>query len=71
MQSSILIQAWQEAAQDLGIQIVVPFDLTLENGETVHADLLVKDFGPTLVITDEAEEVLNRLGDQLGIEGYG
>jgi hypothetical protein len=71
MHPSILIQAWPEAAQDLGIEIIVPFVLTLKNGETVRADLLVKDFGPTLVITDEAEETLNSLGDELGVEGYG
>jgi len=71
MRSSILIQAWQEAAQDLGIEIVLPFVLTLTNGETVHADILVKDFGPTLVFTDKAVEILNRLGDQLGVAGYG
>ena len=71
MLSSILIKAWREAAQDLGIEIVVPYALTLKNGEQVHADLLVKDFGPTLVVTDAVEETLRRLGDQLGIEGYG
>jgi hypothetical protein len=71
MHPSILIQAWQEAAQDLGIEIVVPFVLTLKSGEQVRAEVLVKDFGPTLVITDEAEETFNRLGDKLGVEGYG
>lgn len=71
MHPSILIQAWTMAAQDLGIEIVCPFVLTLKNGEEVQADLLVKDFGPTLVVTDAAEETLRRLGDQLGIEGYG
>jgi hypothetical protein len=60
---SILIKAWQAAAQDLGIEIVVPFVLSLKNGEEVQADLLVKDFGPTLVATEAAEEAFHRLGD--------
>jgi hypothetical protein len=71
MQSSILIRAWQIAAQDLGIEIVIPFVLTLKNGEQVPADLLIKDFGPILVATDAAEETFRRLGDQLAAEGYG
>lgn len=47
MQSSDLIRAWQVAAKDLGIEIEVPFILTLKGGEQVQADLLVNraDFG--------------------------
>jgi hypothetical protein len=71
MHSSILIQAWQAAAQDLGIEIVVPFVLTLKNGGQVQADLLVKDFGPMLVATEAAEATFRRLGDQIAAEGYG
>jgi len=71
MSPSILIQAWQEAAQDLGIEIVVPFVLTLKSGEEVQADLLVKDFGPTLLATEATEEAFHRLGDQIAAEGYG
>jgi len=59
------------AAQDLGIEVVVPFVLTLKNGEEVRADVLVKDFGPTLVVTEAAAETFRRLGDELAAEGYG
>lgn len=71
MHPSTLIQAWQMAVQDLGIEIVVPFALTLKSGVRVQADLLVKDFGPTLVATEAAEETFRRLGDQIAAEGYG
>jgi hypothetical protein len=71
MSPSILIQAWQMAAQDLGIEILVPYALTLKSGEQVQADLLVKDFGATLVATEAAAETFRRLGDQLAAEGYG
>jgi hypothetical protein len=71
MSPSILIQAWKMAAQDLGIEIVVPFVLKVKDGEKVQADLLVKDFGPTLVATEATEETFRRLDDQLRVEGYG
>ncbi len=71
MSPSILIQAWQAAAQDLGIEIICPYALKLKSGEKVQADVLVKDFGPILVATETAEETFCRLGDQLAAEGYG
>ncbi len=71
MRPSILIQAWKIAAQDLGIEIVCPYALTLKNGQQIQANLLVKDFGPTLVATEAAGETFRRLGDQLAAEGYG
>lgn len=40
------IQAeWEQARDDLGLEIVIPFKLDLENGVTIHAELLVKNFG--------------------------
>jgi hypothetical protein len=71
MPPSILSQAWQEAAQDLGIEIVVPYALKLKSGEEVQVDVLVKDFGPMLVATEAAGETFRRLGDQIAAEGYG
>ncbi len=71
MNSTTLIQAWRLAAEDLGIEIVAPFVLSLPSGEQVHADVLVKDFGPMLVSTEAAEEMFRRLGDQLAADGYG
>ncbi len=67
----ILIQAWREAAQDLGIEIVCRYALKLKSGEEVQADVLVKDFGPILVATEAAGETFRRLGDQIAAEGYG
>jgi hypothetical protein len=71
MLSSTLIEAWRMAAQDLRIEIVVPYVLWLRDGERVQADLLVKDFGPMLIGTEAAEETFRRLSDQLAAEGYG
>ena len=71
MHPSILIQAWKMAAQDLGIEIVVPYALKLKSGEEVQADVLVKEFGPMLVGTEAVEETFRRLGDELAAEGYG
>ena len=71
MHPSILIQAWQEAAQNLGVEIVCPYALKLKSGEEVQADVLVKDFGPMLVATEAAAETFRRLGDQIAAEGYG
>ena len=58
------------AADDLGIEVVIPYVLTLKTGEDVRADVLVKDFGPVLVATEEAEETFRRLDKQLAAEGY-
>jgi hypothetical protein len=71
MDSSVLIQAWRMAANDLGIEVVIPYVLTLKTGEEVQADVLVKDFGPMLIGTEEAEEKFRRLDGQLAAEDYG
>jgi hypothetical protein len=70
MSPAHLIQAWQAAAKDLGIEIAVAYWLTLGNGEQVEADVLVKDFGPMLVATEAAEGAFRRLDDRLAAEGY-
>lgn len=63
MLPSILIQAWQMGAEDLGIEIMVPDVPRRKGGGHVQADLLVKDFGPTLVATETAnnEEELHEI----------
>ena len=71
MSPSVLIQAWQMAAQDLGIDIVSPYALKMKSGEEVQADVLVTDFGPILVATEASGETFRRLGDQIAAEGYG
>jgi hypothetical protein len=41
-----MLQAeWEQARDDLGLDLVIPFDLSLGNDVTIHADLLVKNFG--------------------------
>ena len=70
MPPALLIQAWQAAAKDLGIEIAVAYALTLGNGEQVEADVLVKDFGPMLVATEAAEATFRRLDDELAAAGY-
>jgi hypothetical protein len=45
MSKSKLQAIWEEARDDLGLDLVIPFDLELGNGATIHADVLVKNFG--------------------------
>ncbi len=40
-----LVNAWLEAASDLGIRVVAPFQLTTPNGEMVWCEAHVLDFG--------------------------
>src|SRR5438552_296623 len=40
-----LVNAWLEAASDLGIRVVAPFLLTTASGETVWCEAHVLDFG--------------------------
>jgi hypothetical protein len=56
---SRLIKKWKAASDDLGIEIVAPYAIELQNGRKLNAKLLVKHFGHcngTLIFTD-AEEV--------------
>jgi hypothetical protein len=36
---------WEQASDDLGLELVIPFDLDLGTGVIIHAELLVKNFG--------------------------
>ena len=59
MAESRLIKKWQAARDDLGIDIVVTYEVELESGRGLSAKLLVKHFGHrngTLIFSD-AEEV--------------
>ena len=40
-----LVQTWLEAARDLGIRVVAPYELALRTGETVLCEAFIPDFG--------------------------
>jgi len=69
---SRLLQVWEVAAEDLQIEIMSPFFLSLPSGAHVEVLVLVKKFGADkgmLVLTDysEIEYYINELEN----EGYG
>ena len=71
MQPSALIEAWQSAARDLGIEIVVPFAVRTARGSRLEADLLVKDFGaPRGTLVSATEDALGPLGQEIVDEGF-
>ena len=50
-----LAKKWEAAADDLGIEIVAPYSVQVDNNVTIRADLLVRNFGARngmLVVTD-------------------
>lgn len=63
---------WQSAAGDLGIEVVIPYQLTLPSGHRLDANLLVRSFGAQngMLVVREATEVL-RLRHELAEAGYG
>ncbi len=66
-----LIDAWMQAAVELGINIVAPFSLTA-SGETIDADVWVKDFGAErgMLIFSEYSKIKNFTNDIVD-QGYG
>lgn len=71
MQPSVLVQAWQSAAKDLGIEIIAPYTLMLASGASVKADLLVREFGSLRgMLVSASEDDLGALEDGLVAEGY-
>jgi hypothetical protein len=61
MSKSKLQAHWEEARDDLALDLVIPFDLDLGNRVTIRAEVLVKHFGDgngTLVI-EEFDAVRN------------
>lgn len=38
-------KAWREAADDLGIRVIAPFDISAESGEKVTYEAFIADFG--------------------------
>ena len=71
-EQSRLIQMWKEAADDLGLEITVPFDLTLGSGVKLHIPLLLRHFGGEegmLVLSDY--NTVKSISDELVQAGYG
>jgi hypothetical protein len=67
-----LLKQWEAARDDLGLEIVAPFEIDLGNNVKVLADILVKDFGGrngTLVVT--SYDVIKSYQEQLRKFGYG
>ncbi len=68
----LLLQMWNEAAADLGLEIQAPFELALQTGIRIEGRLLLKDYGAEngmIVVTDYsrvAESV-----DEIIAAGYG
>lgn len=53
-----LVDAWREAANDLGIRVVAPYLLRLPSGEEVACEAFIPDFGSTrgaIVLSEETE----------------
>lgn len=72
MDKSKLIEKWEAARDDLGLDIVAPYDAYLKNDTKLRAKLLVKNFGArngTLVFTDLDLVWPHR--DELSKLGYG
>ena len=56
MSKSKLLQEWETARDDLGLEIVAPYEVDLGNNGKLRAEILVKNFGGrngTLIFTDE------------------
>lgn len=69
---SILIEHWQSAGIELGIEVVSPFQLVLQNGITLKIDLLIKNFGAEhgmLIVTDY--NLISKFTDDIVNMGYG
>lgn len=63
---------WKEAADDLGFEVVSPFELVLGSGVRIRVPLLVRHFGATkgmLILSDYAA-VANWI-DEVQQAGYG
>ncbi|MEM7169858.1 MAG: hypothetical protein AAF530_06785 [Pseudomonadota bacterium] len=40
-----LVRIWRQASEDLGFEIIVPFELSIDRNISITAALLVKNFG--------------------------
>jgi hypothetical protein len=66
------IEFWKRVADDLGIEIITPFETTLSDGSQIAASALVKDFGLKRGMVVSANfAVLSPHADRLIEDGYG
>jgi hypothetical protein len=66
------IQFWKQAAIDLGIDIVAPFELTFPDGTRMVANALVKNFGAALgMVADDDWTTIGPHAETLIALGYG
>lgn len=70
--AGLMNQVWENAATDLGIRVVAPYDLILPSGSHIHASVLVKDFGATQgMLIVESFELVRRHHQEILTSGYG
>lgn len=67
-----LLQFWQKAASDLGLQITAPFSLSLASGHKLEATILIHQFGGIkgMLIFTSYEEV-SPFVNEIVNAGYG
>lgn len=72
MSKSKMQAEWEEARDDLGLDLIIPFDLDLGNDVTIHADLLVKNFGcPNGMIVVREYAAIKKYLSQIDELNYG
>jgi hypothetical protein len=72
MAENKLLKEWEAARDDLGINIVAPYEVALGNSRKIHADIFVPDFGHdngTLIFRDTEAVWPHR--EELSKLGYG
>ena len=72
MTKSKLLREWETARDDLGIEIIAPYEVDLGNNVKIRAEILVRNFGGrngTLIFTNS--DVFWPCRDQLCNLGYG
>jgi hypothetical protein len=63
---------WKMASEDLGVDIVTPFDAVLSNGTRLHVAALVKNFGaPRGMLIAFAYDTLKPYVRKIIEDGYG
>jgi len=68
----LAIGYWQRAAQDLGLDVVAPFRLTLSDGASMEFVALVKSFGtPGGMLVHTDYDALKPYTQRLKEDGYG
>jgi|ERR1035437_212558 hypothetical protein len=63
---------WEEARDDLGLDLIIPFDIDLGPDVTIHAELLVKNFGcPNGMIVVREYDAIKKSLTQIDELDYG